>query len=85
MIGTIPKLTAGDYGDLVQKVKRLGDHSHFQVGLISFEELDRLIEINDWLIDPHSFVVVLLYSVVLLAATLELCVGLRRPPPRRWW
>lgn len=31
MIGAVPKLTAGDYGDLVQKVKRLGDHSHFQV------------------------------------------------------
>lgn len=31
MIGTVPKLTAGDYGDLVQKVKRLGDHSHVQV------------------------------------------------------
>lgn len=30
MIGAVPKLTAGDYGDLVQKVKRLGDHSHFQ-------------------------------------------------------
>lgn len=34
MIGPTPKLTAGDYGDLVQKVKRLGDHSHFQVGLV---------------------------------------------------
>lgn len=44
MIGTIPKLTAGDYGDLVQKVKRLGDHSHFQVGLIPFEKLDWLNE-----------------------------------------
>ncbi len=32
MIGDIPKLTSGDYGDLVQKVKRLGDHSHVQVG-----------------------------------------------------
>lgn len=31
MIGDIPKLTPGDYGDLVQKVKRLGDHSHVQV------------------------------------------------------
>lgn len=31
LIGTIPKLTPGDYGDLVQKVKRLGDHSHVQV------------------------------------------------------
>lgn len=31
MIGEVPKLTAGDYGDLVQKVKRLGDHSHVQV------------------------------------------------------
>lgn len=31
MIGAVPKLTAGDYGDLVQKVKRLGDHSHVQV------------------------------------------------------
>lgn len=30
MIGAVPKLTAGEYGDLVQKVKRLGDHSHFQ-------------------------------------------------------
>lgn len=31
LIGPIPKLAAGDYGDLVQKVKRLGDHSHVQV------------------------------------------------------
>lgn len=31
LIGPLPKLTAGDYGDLVQKVKRLGDHSHVQV------------------------------------------------------
>lgn len=30
MIGIVPKLTSGDYGDLVQKVKRLGDHSHYQ-------------------------------------------------------
>lgn len=31
MIGDVPKLTAGDYGDMVQKLKRLGDHSHVQV------------------------------------------------------
>lgn len=31
MIGEVPKLTAGDYGDMVQKLKRLGDHSHVQV------------------------------------------------------
>lgn len=31
LIGPVPKLTAGDYGELVQKLKRLGDHSHVQV------------------------------------------------------
>lgn len=31
MIGPVPKLTTGDYGDLVQKIRRLGDHSHVQV------------------------------------------------------
>lgn len=31
LIGPVPKLEAGNYGDLVQKVKRLGDHSHVQV------------------------------------------------------
>lgn len=31
LIGPVPKLTAGDYGDLIHKVKRLGDHSHVQV------------------------------------------------------
>lgn len=33
LIGSVPKLTAGDYGDLIQKLKRLGDHSHVQVRL----------------------------------------------------
>jgi len=40
MIGDIPKLTPGDYGDLVQKVKRLGDHSHVQVRRLIGQALD---------------------------------------------
>ncbi|CAM9903323.1 unnamed protein product [Scytosiphon promiscuus] len=44
MIGAVPKLTAGDYGDLVQKVKRLGDHSHVQVASTSHKLLSLLAE-----------------------------------------
>ncbi|CAM9251687.1 unnamed protein product, partial [Hapterophycus canaliculatus] len=44
MIGAVPKLTSGDYGDLVQKVKRLGDHSHVQVASTSHRLLSLLAE-----------------------------------------
>ncbi|CAM9413692.1 unnamed protein product [Ectocarpus fasciculatus] len=44
MIGDVPKLTAGDYGDMVQKLKRLGDHSHVQVASTSHRLLSLLAE-----------------------------------------
>ncbi|CAM9795466.1 unnamed protein product [Ectocarpus sp. 6 AP-2014] len=44
MIGDVPKLTAGDYGDMVQKLKRLGDHSHVQVASTSHRLLSLMAE-----------------------------------------
>ncbi|CAM9401832.1 unnamed protein product, partial [Discosporangium mesarthrocarpum] len=44
LIGPLPKLTPGDYGDIVRQVKRLGDHSHVQVAITSFRLLSLIAE-----------------------------------------
>jgi hypothetical protein len=37
IIGDIPKLTSGDYSDLVREMKALGAHSHVQVVISAFK------------------------------------------------
>ncbi|CAM9113078.1 unnamed protein product [Choristocarpus tenellus] len=44
MIGPLPKLAAGDYGDLIRQLKRLGDHSHVQVAITSHRLLSLMAE-----------------------------------------
>jgi hypothetical protein len=48
IIGDIPKLTSGDYSDIVREMKALGAHSHVQVVISAFKVTAFNLTIKRW-------------------------------------